>query len=132
MAAAILPLVLGTPAVRAVALRALIGLAVSHGLVQVLKRNILRERPSRRLGTETMVALPDEFSFPSGHATAAMAVCFVYAMAFPMAAVPILALAAAVGFSRVRLGVHYPGDVLAGQAIAVATDVAVLLLMRPI
>jgi undecaprenyl-diphosphatase len=132
VAAALLPLMLGGAVLRAVALRALVGLAVSHGLVQVLKRNILRERPSRRLGTETLVALPDEFSFPSGHATAAMAVCFVYAMAFPLMAAPILALAAAVGFSRVRLGVHYPGDVLAGQAIAVATDVVVLLLMRPV
>jgi undecaprenyl-diphosphatase len=101
-------------------------------VVQVLKRNILRERPSERLGCETLVAVPDEFSFPSGHATAAMAVCFIYAMAFPVLALPILALAGAVGFSRVRLGVHYPGDVLAGQAIAVATDVMVLLVMRPI
>jgi undecaprenyl-diphosphatase len=132
IAAAVLPLLLGGPGLRATALRALVGLVLSHLVVQVLKRNILRERPSERLGCETMVAVPDEFSFPSGHATAAMAVCFVYALAFPVLFVPMLALAGAVGFSRVRLGVHYPGDVLAGQGIAVATDVIVLLLMRPI
>jgi len=63
----------------------------------------------------------DRFSFPSGHSAAAMAVAFSFALALPVAAGPLLVVAVLVGASRVFLGVHYPGDVLAGQAIAIAT-----------
>jgi undecaprenyl-diphosphatase len=55
-----------------------------------------------------------------------MSVAFVYAMAFPHLSSSLLLLATLVGWSRVRLGVHYPGDVLAGQAIAIAAGVVVL------
>ena len=35
----------------------------------------------------------------------------------PLAAVPLHALAALVGYSRVHSGVHYPGDVVAGALL---------------
>jgi undecaprenyl-diphosphatase len=126
--AAALPLLV-PGALHAAALRAMMGLMISHGIVQVIKRKVLRERPSTAVGTEALVAPPDAFSFPSGHATAAMAVAFVYALAFPAWAAPLVMLAAAVGISRVCLGVHFPGDVLAGQAIAILTDLCVMRMM---
>jgi undecaprenyl-diphosphatase len=55
-----------------------------------------------------------------------MSVAFIYASAFPSLALPLVALAVGVGMSRVFLGVHYPGDVLIGQVIAVITGVFVL------
>jgi undecaprenyl-diphosphatase len=47
-----------------------------------------------------------------------MSVALVYGAAFPVWAAPLLLLALLVGFSRVRLRVHYPSDVLVGQLIA--------------
>jgi undecaprenyl-diphosphatase len=57
-----------------------------------------------------------------------MAVALPYALAFPALSVPLVVLAGVIGFSRVCLGVHYPGDVLIGQLIAAATAIGVWLL----
>lgn len=103
-----------------------LALALSNLLVQVIKRKVLRDRPSVRVTEDTFVAEPDRFSFPSGHSCAAMSVAFVYAVAYPWAAWPLLLLSTLVGFSRVRLGVHFPGDVLVGQAIAIGTGMVVM------
>jgi undecaprenyl-diphosphatase len=79
------------------------------------------------MAAASLVADPDRFSFPSGHAAAALSVALAYAVVWPSLALPILALAMAIGGSRVALGVHYPGDVAMGQAIALVTH---LLLAR--
>lgn len=121
LAAAILPLLLGGERLAGAALQALFALAVSHAGVQLVKRTVSRPRPSRREGWEGFVNEPDRFSFPSGHSAAAMAVAFSYALAFPALAPVLVVLALLVGASRVFLGVHYPGDVLVGQMLAVAT-----------
>ena len=94
-------------------------LVVSHLLVQLVKRSINRPRPRLPVGFESLVHAPDRFSFPSGHSAASMAVAFGIALTIGGAAfLPILVLAAVVGLSRCYLGVHYPGDVLAGWLLA--------------
>jgi undecaprenyl-diphosphatase len=106
---------------------ALMTLVVSHLLVQLVKRTFVRDRPAKVEGCVSLVREPDRFSFPSGHAAASMSVALAYGTTFPAWAAPLLLLAAAVGFSRVRLGVHYPSDVLMGQLIAVVTGAMLLL-----
>ena len=64
--------------------------------------------------------MPASHSFPSGHTAAAVAFAAAAGRELPAARLPLGALAAAVGYSRVHTGVHYPGDVLAGVAVGVA------------
>jgi undecaprenyl-diphosphatase len=105
---------------------AMLTLAISHAAVQLLKRTAIRGRPSAGADVMAVVPEPDRFSFPSGHATASMALALAYGSSYPALAGPLLLLALGVGFSRIRLGVHYPSDVVAGQLIAAATAAALV------
>jgi undecaprenyl-diphosphatase len=106
------------PLHRAGALGAL-ALALSHGLVQLVKRSVNRPRPRLPVGLESLVRAPDRFSFPSGHAAASLSVALPLAWAIGgLGGAGIGSLGLAVGFSRAYLGVHYPGDVLVGWLLA--------------
>jgi undecaprenyl-diphosphatase len=104
---------------------ALLGNALSHVLVQVLKRAVARPRPCDARGVPlALVDLPDPFSFPSGHSAAAFAVALPVAMANPLLAPAALGLAVLVAASRVQLRVHYLSDVLAGVVLGVGGFIA--------
>ncbi len=120
IAAAVVPIRFGGAAGLA-GEHALAALVISHVIVQLVKRTVGRPRPSRTTNCRTLVQEPDRFSFPSGHSAAAMSVAIVYAFAFPQLAPILVPVAVLVGMSRVFLGVHYPGDVLIGQIIALLT-----------
>jgi undecaprenyl-diphosphatase len=126
VAAAVVPL-RGDGALAGAARHALIALVASHLVVQLVKRTVGRPRPSCAVGRAALVHEPDRFSFPSGHSAAAMSVAVAYAFAFPPLAPILIPAAVLVGASRVCLGVHYPGDVLIGQLIAVLTAIPVVI-----
>jgi undecaprenyl-diphosphatase len=103
--------------------------AFALGLSQILKRSIQRPRPQLRVGLQSVIEAPDRFSFPSGHASATLAMALPIALALsPVAMTAILGTALLVGVSRCYLGVHYPGDVLAGWGIGVVSALAALVL----
>lgn len=96
-----------------------------------LKYAVDRPRPHFGLAVPPpLVAVPSNPSFPSGHAALGFACAVTLAFAAPKLAVPLIALACAVAYSRLYLGVHYPLDVIAGAALGVAVAIALRVLAR--
>ncbi|MDY3118701.1 MAG: phosphatase PAP2 family protein [Peptoniphilus sp.] len=97
-----------------------LALAIAAIIVQVLKRIISRSRPYwvvKNLNTYG-IDLRD-YSFPSGHTTAAFTVATTFSLYFPRLAALFILLAFLVAVSRTYLAVHYPTDVLAGVIIGI-------------
>ncbi len=87
-------------------------------LVQILKEVIERPRPFRAIpSADPLTTFSIGYSLPSGHAATSFAGAVMLAVFFRWALPWLLLLAAAVAYSRVYVGVHYPGDVLAGAAL---------------
>jgi undecaprenyl-diphosphatase len=63
-----------------------------------------------------------ELSLPSGHAATSFAGAAVLAFFLPRLAVSLFVLAAAIAWSRVYLGVHYPVDVVVGAALGLGVE----------
>jgi undecaprenyl-diphosphatase len=119
-------LLLLNPGTRHLGLVAALANLFSHLLVQGLKRTVSRPRPSAVLPQVTaLAAIPDHYSLPSGHACAAMALATSVLLAEPVIGIGALIVAALVGASRVYLRVHYPTDVVVGQALGAGTAVLV-------
>jgi membrane-associated phospholipid phosphatase len=121
--------VLGGPDGRRAALRGVIAIGVTSATVNIGMKTIRpRPRPDRagaHVPAARQVAMPSSGSFPSGHSASAFAFASCVGASLPGAAPPLLGLAAAVAYSRVYTGVHFPGDVIVGSVLGAAIGRAV-------
>ena len=107
--------------------------ALGTFLAVFLKEAIASPRPPNA-GETAWLASADGYGLPSGHTTAAATTWGTLAAALrsvklaPFGA----AVTAAVGMSRMYLGVHYSKDVAGGIAIGLAISLAVLFLALPL
>jgi len=96
-----------------------------------LKKSANRKRPCvyERHCWATLLP-PDQFSFPSGHTITAFAVAVSLLQFYPNLAAGLLFCAVSIAASRVLLGMHFLGDVLAGAAIGTALAFVTTHLLR--
>jgi undecaprenyl-diphosphatase len=83
-----------------------------------------RVRPCNALPPGTfrrIVGATAAYSFPSAHAANSFAMATVVSWRFPAFAVVAFLIAAAVAYSRVYVGVHYPFDSIAGALLGLLT-----------
>jgi len=108
---------------------ALVALAVG----QLIGGGIDRARPYEAMtGVHLLVDKTTDFSFPSDHATAAGAVAVGLLLTNRRWGIVAAALAIVMAFTRVYVGAHYPGDVIAGLALGGAVAAAGTALVVPL
>ena len=110
---------------RALKVLVVAALAIASGDMlahRVIKPWAARPRPERTLGPAVFMRAPANgaYGFPSNHATNMAAAAAVLTFAYPAGALVFAGAAALVAYSRVYVGAHYPGDVLAGLALGAA------------
>lgn len=119
-----------TPRFRATARSLTYVLCLNAFVVYGLKHLVARVRPCNCLPEVHALVFrtPTDYSFPSGHSAGSFSFCVFFAVLLwnanrlsPLArgsgAAALVLLAAGVALSRIALGVHFPGDVLAGSII---------------
>ena len=108
------------------------GLELAAGLVGcalvgnlLLKNLVARQRPCWiNDAVELLIAVPLDYSFPSGHTMASFAAAAILLHANRKFGIAAYILAVLIAFSRLYLYVHFPTDVLGAAVLGVAIGLA--------
>lgn len=112
---------------RRAALRGVAAIGATSAVTNLLAKRLLpRRRPATDLlpRHRRLISPPVSSSFPSGHAASAAAFTTAVALESPLLGAAVLPVAAAVAYSRVHTGVHWPTDVAFGAAIGCGLGLA--------
>ena len=112
----------------------LLALAVNFCICNLLlKPNVARIRPYDAIAALHCLVPPEhDFSFPSGHASAAFAGgVMAYKCCRRWFGVPMVIFAFLMAFSRLYVGVHYPTDVICGAVIGTVVALILFALFGP-
>lgn len=121
---------IGSANIRLMGFELLATLTISQVIVHSLKLIMSRERPYKILDKLNTFGINlKDYSFPSGHTTAAFSMATTIAMNIPKLTIIVFTLGIIVAISRIYLGVHYPTDVAAGIIIGLVTGLIVHFLL---
>lgn len=121
----------GRSHIRHVLVAAGLSFLLGLGLNQAVLLFLHRLRPYDAGVSHLLIAPSADWSFPSDHATAAMAIAATFLLhRMPRLGLCFLAAALLMMVSRVYLGIHYAGDVLGGAVTGLAAAIAVWKLYR--
>ncbi|MDI1355044.1 MAG: phosphatase PAP2 family protein [bacterium] len=104
------------------AYKSAITIGVAALVTSTLKFAIQRPRPKVQYPNDIIERdHAGPYSFPSGHTTAAFASATALTLSYQKwyVAVPAYLYAGLVGYSRMRLGMHFPTDVLGGMVVGI-------------
>ena len=85
----------------------------------ILKNWIARPRPYTVYPLDLLIDKNPEYSFPSGHTSAAFAAAWMIYMNKKRLGIYMVTLATLMGLSRVYLFMHYPTDVIGGAVVGI-------------
>lgn len=98
-----------------------LALGIERPMYWLLKNSLKRRRPAQfNPDFRSIIVASDKFSFPSGHSSAAFLLVTCLCIVYGVSGAAMLPWAAAVGLSRILLGVHFPGDIAAGASMGTA------------
>jgi len=85
----------------------------------ILKNWIARPRPYTVYPLDLLIDKNPEYSFPSGHTSAAFAATWMIYMNKKRLGIYMVTLATLMGLSRIYLFMHYPTDVIGGAVVGI-------------